>query len=113
MTISLAVFCVIGISIGQILFKFCAKSYALNGLWNWTTVIFFVSSIFLYGITTLGWIYVLSKIELGKVYPIMALAFVIVPILASIFFNERYNVTYYFGIALIVLGISLASKSSY
>ena len=64
----------------------------------------------LYGVTTLVWIWVLSRSELGKVYPLMALAFVLVPIATYFLFDERFSVGYMLGIALIVMGIILTSR---
>jgi drug/metabolite transporter (DMT)-like permease len=64
----------------------------------------------LYGVTTVVWIWVLSRSELGKVYPLMALAFVLVPVATYFLFNERFSMTYMIGIALIVGGIILTAQ---
>ncbi|WP_459200419.1 EamA family transporter, partial [Pseudomonas tremae] len=65
----------------------------------------------LYGITTLAWVWVLQKIELGKVYPLMALAFVLVPIGSHFFFGERFQPQYFLGVAIIIIGILIAVRA--
>ena len=110
MTIAIALLCVVGIACGQILFKLCAKAYQTHGLLAPYTLTLFGAAMVLYGVTTLVWIGVLSRSELGKVYPLMALAFVLVPIATYFLFDERFSVGYMLGIALIVAGIILTSR---
>jgi drug/metabolite transporter (DMT)-like permease len=110
MTTFIALLCVVGIACGQILFKLCAQSYEANGWMATRTLSLFVLAMALYGATTLVWIWVLSRAELGKVYPLMALAFVLVPLAGHFVFGERFSIPYVMGIALIVGGIVLTSK---
>ena len=106
----IAIICVFAIACGQILFKLCAQSYQLHGLMVTKTLTIFTISIALYGLATLAWIWVLSNADLGKVYPLMALAFVFVPVASYFIFNERYSIVYVIGILLIVIGITLTSQ---
>ena len=110
MTTLIALLCVIGIACGQLLFKLCAKSYQSNGLMANSTLLLFFCAMALYGVTTLVWIWVLSRAELGKVYPLMALAFVIVPAATYFIFDERFNTSYVIGLAMIVGGIALTAR---
>ena len=104
--------CVLGISIGQILFKLSASALHKSGnLFDPRTLLILLAAFALYGITTLAWVWVLQKIELGKVYPFMALAFVLVPIGSYYFFGERFNTQYFIGVAMIMLGIVVAVRS--
>ncbi|WP_426178645.1 EamA family transporter [Pseudomonas sp. TWRC1-2] len=73
------------------------------------TVLF--SAFALYGLTTILWVYVLQRADLGKIYPLMALAFVIVPIGSHFVFGERFQAQYFVGVALIIGGIIVAVKS--
>jgi multidrug transporter EmrE-like cation transporter len=110
MTYFVAVLCVIGIAGGQILFKLCATSLHRTGSFfavQTATTLFFALA--LYGITTIAWIWVLQKLELGRVYPLMALAFVLVPIASHFIFGEQFKVQYFFGVALIMAGIVVAA----
>lgn len=106
-----AIICVVGIAIGQILFKISSISMATSGNILTPKVLIPLSvAVFLYGVTTIGWIWILKYIELGKIYPIMALSFVIVPIGAYFIFNERFNIQYGIGILLIISGIIISTS---
>lgn len=109
MTLFIALLCVTGIAAGQVLFKLCAKAYQAHGLSSSQTLPLFLAAITLYGVTTLAWIWVLSRAELGKVYPLMALAFVLVPLASHFLFAEQFSLVYVAGILLIVIGIVLTA----
>lgn len=107
-----AFFCVMGIAAGQILFKLSAASmHRAENIFDKRSLIILFIALALYGITTLAWVWVLQKIELGRAYPLMALAFVLVPIGSYFIFGERFNFYYVTGVAIIMLGILLTIKS--
>ncbi|QHC35290.1 EamA family transporter [Komagataeibacter xylinus] len=107
-----AFLCVVGISIGQILFKLCANGFTKAGsFYDFRSLSILLLALVLYGITTIGWIWVLQKIDLGRAYPIMALAFVIVPCLSYLFLGESFNRQYFVGTALIMAGILISVGS--
>lgn len=109
----LTLLCVIGIAIGQILFKISANSMNRTGtFFAIETLAVFFATMVLYGITSVGWVLILRKTELGKVYPFMALAFVIVPLASRIIFGERFAPSYFIGTALIMAGIAVTVASS-
>lgn len=109
----IALICVVGIACGQILFKLSAVSLHKTGsILDPSTMTLLLSSFALYGVMTIAWIWVLQKAELGKVYPLMALAFVIVPIGSHLVFGERFQTQYFAGIALIMAGIIVATRSA-
>jgi len=102
----IAFFCVVGISAGQILFKLTAASInETESFFTLKTVMYFVPALILYAFVTITWVWVLSKIELGKVYPLMALAFIIVPFLSYFILNEQFSKNYFFGLILVFLGL--------
>lgn len=112
MTYFIAFICVLGIAAGQILFKLSATSLQKSGnFFDPTTLLTLFSAFALYGITTIAWVWVLQKIELGKVYPLMALAFILVPIGSHLFFGERFQPQYFLGVAIIITGIVFAVKA--
>ena len=112
MTYLIAIICVVGIATGQILFKLSAASLQRTGsFFDPSTLVTLVSAFALYGVTTIAWVWVLQKIELGRVYPLMALAFVLVPIGSHIFFGERFQPQYFIGVGLIMVGIFFAVKA--
>ena len=105
--------CVVGIAIGQILFKVSANSMNKTGsFFAIETLAVFFATMVLYGITSIGWVLILRKAELGKVYPFMALAFVIVPLASRFFFGERFAPSYFIGTALIMSGIAVTVAAS-
>jgi drug/metabolite transporter (DMT)-like permease len=112
-TYFIALICVVGIACGQILFKLSAASLKRTGsLFDPSTLLLLASSFALYGIMTIAWIWVLQKAELGKVYPLMALAFVIVPLGSHLMFGERFQPQYFAGVGLIMVGIIVAVRSA-
>lgn len=113
MTYIIALICVIGIACGQILFKLSAASLKKTGsLFDPSTLSLLLASFALYGIMTIAWIWVLQKAELGKIYPLMALAFVIVPIGSHFVFGERFQLMYFVGVAFIMAGIFITVRSA-
>lgn len=111
-TYAATIFCVLGLAIGQILFKISAISLAENGsLFSFKPAAIFFAAMCLYGATSAVWVWVLQKIELGRVYPLMALAFIIVPIGSHFFLGEKFAPQYFIGVTLIVIGIIVAVKA--
>lgn len=112
MTYFIAILCVLGIAGGQLLFKLSASHMHKSGSFfePRSLMILFVA-LALYGITTLAWVWVLQKIELGRAYPLMALAFVLVPIGSHFVFGERFQIQYFIGVAMIMAGILVTVKA--
>lgn len=107
-----ALLCVIGIAIGQILFKLGGASLAKTGSFFAIETACIISTAFaLYALTSIAWIWVLQKIELGRVYPLMALAFILVPLGSHLIFGERFHAQYFIGVALIIAGIVVAVRA--
>lgn len=52
-------------------------------------------------------LWVLQRISLGKAYPLMALAFVLVTIGSHLGFGERFQPLYFLGVIFIGVGMSL------
>jgi len=107
-----AVLCVLGLVTGQVLFKVSANSLAQTGsLFALKTASALIAAMVLYAMTSVAWVWVLQKMELGRVYPIMALAFVLVPIGSYFIFGERFQSQYFIGVAFIMVGIVIAVRS--
>ena len=104
----LAIICVIGIAAGQIMFKYSAMAInQADSIFALRPLLFFSSTIALYGITSIGWVLILRHAELGKIYPVMALAFVFVPLASYFLFGERFSPGYFFGSGMIAAGLIL------
>lgn len=65
-----------------------------------------------YGVSTVLWLWVLSKIDLSLAYPFVGLSFVLTMILASVLLDENLSVLRIGGTFLIVIGCVLVSKSA-
>lgn len=111
-TYVVAIICVIGLAFGQILFKVSANASQLSGsLLSLKSLAALLGAMCLYGLTSLAWIWVLQRIQLGKVYPLMALAFLLVPLGSHFVFGERFQVQYVFGVIFIMIGVILTSNA--
>ena len=110
-TYVVAILCVLGLAVGQILFKISANALTKYGsFYAIIPAATFFSAICLYGITSVAWVLVLQKIDLGRVYPLMALAFVLVPLGSHFVFGERFQSQYFIGVGMIVAGIIVAVR---
>ena len=105
-TYILTLVCVAGIAAGQILFKLTAN--AMNTAQSLTALkplLLFSGTVVLYGMTSIGWVFILRDAAIGKVYPFMALAFVLVPLASHLLFGEQFSKGFLLGTALVVAGL--------
>ena len=110
---AITVLCVLGISIGQMLFKKAAGSITDAGAWqHWVFNGLLIAALVLYGLTTLLWVWVLRHAPLHLAYPFMGLAFLIVPTLGWLFLGEPIHVSTLIGGALILAGIAVTAQTS-
>ena len=108
---AIVLLCVVGIAAGQILFKLTADAVQVSGNYLDTRALtYLLLALMIYGLSTLAWVWVLQKIDLGKAYPFMALAFVLVPLGSHLLFSERFQMQYFIGIVFIMVGIALTVK---
>ncbi|MDR6926903.1 4-amino-4-deoxy-L-arabinose-phospho-UDP flippase [Pseudomonas sp. BE134] len=106
-----ALLCVLGLATGQFLFKLTSIALASTGtLFSVKSALPFISAMAIYGVTSIAWVWVLQKIELGRVYPMMALAFVFVPLGSHFIFGERFQAQYFIGLVMIVVGIIITIR---
>lgn len=107
-----AILCVVGLAIGQILFKVSAIALTESGtLFAIKPAAILFAAMCLYGATSVIWVWVLQEVELGRVYPLMALAFILVPLGSYLVFGERFQPQYFIGVAMIMIGIVVAVKA--
>ncbi len=112
-TTSLALVTVLGLSVGQILFKFAAMGM-VGSAPLWLLVLrnnYLWFALLVYGVATVLWIALLRQTPLRLAYPFVGLAFVIVPILAHIFLDEPLRWQGIAGAGLISLGIWVSTVS--
>ena len=109
------ILCVVAtLAVGQILFKSVGLRLSDKGfsalLTDRQTFMIFATSLALYGIATIGWIWGLKHVPLSTAYLFMSLAFVLVPIAAWFVFAEPISTRFMIGTALIIIGIIVASS---
>lgn len=109
----LGLICVLGIAAGQLMFKLTANAINDAGsIFSLVPLAWFSATIFLYGITSVGWVLILRYADLGKIYPMMALAFIIVPLASHILFGEQFPRGFYLGTALLIVGLLVIFTSA-
>ena len=102
----LTLLCVAGIACGQVLFKKGAQSLGADaGLTGLLFNSWILVALIIYGAATLLWIHVLRETALSVAYPLFALTFIIVPLLASILLNEPLQSKTLIGGVLIIVGV--------
>lgn len=63
-----------------------------------------------YGLSLLFWLYVLSKMELSKAYPLVSLGYVFSMVFAYLWLDESITALKIAGVILIITGVVCISK---
>ena len=71
-----------------------------------------LAGVFLYFLSAVIWSYLLTKLDISFVQPILALTYVVTPILAIIFLNETVPTMRWVGILIIILGVFVVAQSA-
>ena len=106
----MTVFCVVLISVGQMLFKKAASGILeASDAYQWLFNGWLIGALVLYGLTTLFWVWILRHAPLHLAYPFMGLAFLFVPLLGAAYLDEPLSWKTLVGGSLILAGIAVAS----
>ncbi len=101
------------LSAGQLLFKTAALGVAQAPIDDFVFSLlknpWFLIALVLYGAATLIWLSVLRSAPLSQAYALFSLSFVLVPLCASVCFQEPLGWRYAVGSVLIIGGITLCS----
>jgi drug/metabolite transporter (DMT)-like permease len=111
----LATACVVMIAGGQLLFKLSTNAMrgpGLEGMLNIRALVILALALLVYGVATLAWVLVLRQAPLNRVYPFMALAFVLVPLGSRVFLGEPLAPQYWAGVGLLVAGLVLIARAA-
>lgn len=109
----------IGMSLGQLLFKFAAlsispsggaSSLSRGGICELALNPYFVGAMTLYLGLSLLWVWILTFTPLSRAYPFVALAFIITPLASHFIFTEALELRFYFGLFLIVAGLIMVIR---
>jgi drug/metabolite transporter (DMT)-like permease len=105
--------CVCVISTGQLLFKLAAGHLDFRRpLADPQGLVILGVALALYGGATLVWVSVLRHAPLSRIYPIMALSFVLTPLGGLFFLKETIAPGYWAGVALILAGLVVISRTA-
>jgi multidrug transporter EmrE-like cation transporter len=67
---------------------------------------------FMYGLSSLVWLFILSKLPLSLAYPLVSMGYVLVVFFSWLLLREHVNVTRMIGVAVICLGVALLATSA-
>ena len=102
---------------GQVLLKYAMLKhgpikFSLHGLLSLLFEPRLLVALTLYAAALLMWLHVLSKIPLSMAYPVLAITYVIVPLLSIFFFDERIQQSQIIGICLVLAGVAMMGKTA-
>lgn len=105
----------VGMSLGQLLFKFAAMSLTTSGpvaltagrLFQLGLNPFFLGAMVMYFGLSVLWVWILTFTPLSRAYPFVAVAFIVTPLLSHFVFMEALDLRFYFGLSFIVVGLVL------
>jgi len=96
---------------GQILFKAARVEHAGLPFYSLFFQLETLVGFLFYGLSSISWLWVLSRVQISYAYPILALAFPIVVIFSVILFGESVSLARWIGISTIVVGVFLLARS--
>ena len=96
---------------GQVLFKLSANGLQLG---DPRTFLSFplVAALGIYGVATLMWLVVLTRLPLSVAFPFYGLTFLLVPILAWLFLGEPLRIQTLVGGVVIIIGVAICAKGA-
>ncbi|MDR2712199.1 MAG: EamA family transporter [Clostridiales bacterium] len=104
---------VISLVTGQVLFKVGTNGKTIDSTGALIKTVFsplIFSGLILYVFTTMLWLYILSKMPISRAYPIQALAYPLVLILAQFIFNEHITTTRWIGMGIVFAGVIIVAQ---
>ena len=101
---------------GQLLFKRLGLAMRgqslLDGYWLILRMPSLYLALALYGVSTVLWIWILSRISLSRAYPWVAVGVVIVPLIGRYYFGEQLHPLFWVGVVLVFTGILLVQGAA-
>ncbi len=117
----LVMVCILFGAIGQILMKAgmiqIGEIKSIDGFININTLfciltnVYILSGLLLYAISAILWLGALSTLDVSYMYPLLSLAYVITAILAFVLLKESITLLRWVGIAFVVVGCFMISKT--
>ncbi|CAN7559141.1 hypothetical protein LJR225_004103 [Phenylobacterium sp. LjRoot225] len=104
--------CVGVISAGQLLFKLASGHLDFRRpLADLQGLAILGAALALYGAATLVWVMILKHAPLSRIYPLMALSFVLTPLGGMVLLKEPISSVYWVGVGLILAGLVVISRA--
>ena len=101
--------------LGQVIWKLGTKTINiemnLKGIFNFILNPYVLGGGIIYVIASIVWIYILSREDLSKVYPLQSLCYVFGAIIGVFIFNENMSAIRILGLFLIFCGAFIISLS--
>ncbi|MGY3266005.1 EamA family transporter [Lysobacter sp. HA35] len=98
---------VVLLSIGQILFKLAAVSVDVHDLRTLVSIRL-ISALTIYGVATVMWMAVLSRVPLATAFPFYGLTFLLVPLFSSWWLGEPLRWNSLAGGMIIMAGVAMS-----
>lgn len=70
-----------------------------------------IFGLFLYALSFVLWLVVLSRLEVSLAYPLLSIGYIIVPFVSCLFLGETLPLSRLIGICIIIAGVFLVSRS--
>ena len=70
-----------------------------------------IFGLFLYGLSFVLWLVVLSRLEVSLAYPLLSIGYIIMPFVSYLFLGETLSLNRLIGICIIIAGVCLVSRS--
>jgi drug/metabolite transporter (DMT)-like permease len=102
---------VAALSVGQVLFKVASATLKVNHPETFLSPAL-LTALVIYGVATIAWLIVLSRVPLSSAFPFYGLTFFFVPVLASFFLGERINISTVVGSVVIAAGVLICSRGA-
>lgn len=109
-------------AVGALLMKIGAKHLGTIHLDTISAALGFVGKMFtnytilggmaMYFLSAAIWLYLLTKLDVSVVQPILALTYVATPILAIVFIDEKVPLMRWLGILVIIIGVFLVARTA-
>ena len=96
---------------GQLLFKQARIATPDASLIELFLEIYIWMGLALYGLSSVSWLWVLSRVQLSFAYPVLALSFPLVVGLSAVLFGEMVTPTQWAGVGLVIVGVSFMSRT--
>lgn len=71
-----------------------------------------LAGVFLYFLSAVVWSYLLTKLDISYVQPVLALTYVATPILAILLLNENVPLARWVGIMVIIIGVFIVARTA-